>query len=54
MSFAMLALNVGFIEGFFQVWMKGWGIGFVVGFPAAAVIVPVARQIASKATGIAK
>ncbi len=48
MTFAVLAINVGFIEDFFPMWMKSWGIGFVVGFPAATVIVPLARKAVSR------
>lgn len=50
MSFTMTAINQGFIEGFFLIWMKTWGIAFAVGFPAAAAIVPVARKIVSRVT----
>jgi len=52
MSFAMLAVNVGFAGNFIPMWMKAWGIGFIVGFPAAAIIVPFARKAVSKITGI--
>ncbi len=52
MSLAMLAVNVGFAGNFMPMWMKAWGIGFVVGFPAAATIVPFARKAVSKITGI--
>jgi hypothetical protein len=43
MSFAMLVVNVGFVGSFISMWMKAWGTGFAVGFPAAAIIVPSSR-----------
>lgn len=46
MSFAMLLLNLGLVAHFFQVWLKAWAVGFIVGFPAAIVVVPWAQKIA--------
>ncbi len=51
MSFAMMAVNVGFVGNFIPMWMKAWGIGFIVGLPAVAIIVPVSRRIVERLTG---
>jgi hypothetical protein len=39
MGFAMLAINVGFIPGFFMLFLKSFGIGMVVSLPIAFIIV---------------
>ena len=45
MSAAMLLLNVGVPSNFLWLWMKSWAVSTVVAYPAALVIVPVARKI---------
>ncbi len=50
MSFVMIAVNQGFMENFFWVWMRGWLIAFFVAFPTALAIVPVARRLTEKMT----
>ncbi len=44
MSFFMILKNVGFIDGFFIIWLKSWAIGLVVGTLAAAVAVPIIQK----------
>jgi hypothetical protein len=44
MSFVMVAVNIGFSEEFIITWIRAWIIGLSVGFPSAAVIVPLARK----------
>ena len=45
MSFTMVAINVGFSEHFLYAWLRSWLVGLIVGFPTAAVIVPLARKV---------
>ena len=52
MSFALLSINIGFVENFIPIWLKAWGIAFVVAFPSAAIIVPFSRKVVSEITGI--
>ena len=44
MSLVMVAVNMGFSEEFIMTWIRAWGVGLAVGFPSAAVIVPLARR----------
>lgn len=39
-SFALLALNLGFSRGFALTWLRSWGIGYVIVIPAILVIGP--------------
>ena len=39
-SFALLALNLGFSKGFALTWLRSWGIGYVIVIPAILLIVP--------------
>jgi hypothetical protein len=40
-SFVLLALNVGFSEMFALLWLRSWGIAYVVVVPAILLIGPV-------------
>jgi hypothetical protein len=46
MSFVMVVVNLGFSEEFLITWFRAWIIGLSVGFPTAAIIVPLARNFA--------
>ncbi len=39
-SFAILALNVGFSETFALTWLRSWGIGYVIVVPVILVVGP--------------
>lgn len=39
-SFALLALNLGFTDGFALVWLRSWAIGYVIVIPAILLIGP--------------
>lgn len=39
-SFALLALNLGFSKGFALTWLRSWGIGYLIVIPAILVIGP--------------
>lgn len=51
MSFAMTAINVGFVDYFLQSWTRAFLTGYVIAFPTALVVAPLARMIA---TGLTK
>lgn len=51
MSFVMVAVNVGFTDSFLIIWLRAWFVGFLVGFPTAAILVPFARKIVLRLTG---
>ncbi|WP_455281382.1 DUF2798 domain-containing protein [Cupriavidus necator] len=39
-SFVLLALNLGFSEGFALTWLRSWGIGYVIVIPAILLVGP--------------
>lgn len=39
-SFFLLALNLGFSEGFALTWLRSWGIGYVIAIPAILLVGP--------------
>ena len=39
-SFVLIALNLGFKEGFTLVWLRSWGVAYVLVIPAILVIGP--------------
>lgn len=44
MSFFMLVVNIGFVEGFFFIWVKSFLIGFSIALPIAIVIIPLIKN----------
>ena len=40
MSAVMIALNLGFSAAYPRAWLTSWGIGFLISFPTARLIVP--------------
>ncbi len=45
MSFAMTAINVGFVPDFLRLWFEGFGIGFVVATPVSFGAVHIAERV---------
>ncbi len=39
-SFALLALNLGFTETFALTWLRSWGIGYLIVIPAILLVGP--------------
>ncbi|MGO4581736.1 DUF2798 domain-containing protein [Cupriavidus sp. 2TAF22] len=39
-SFVLLALNLGFSEGFALTWLRSWGIGYVIVIPTILLFGP--------------
>ena len=44
----MTFIHVGWVDNFLLVWLRGFGIGFIVAFPTSLVAVPLAKKIISK------
>jgi len=44
-SCAMTIANRGFVADFFLLWMKNFGIGFMIAFPTAFFVSPVVQKI---------
>lgn len=45
MSFAMLLLSIGLVDGFLMIWLRSFAIGFVVSIPIGLVIVPLTERL---------
>lgn len=39
-SFTLISINVGFVSGFFDVWLKSWVMAYVIVIPAILIIAP--------------
>lgn len=50
MSAAMLLFNMGLTPDFWSAWMKNWVVSAAVAYPAALVVVPLARRFTSRMT----
>jgi hypothetical protein len=50
MSFSTTVLSQGFSHQFMAAWLSSAGVGFVVAFPAALIIAPLARRVATRLT----
>lgn len=48
MSTFMTILNVGLGSYFFQAWLRGWGIGFIVSLPLTFLLPPFIQWLIKK------
>lgn len=39
-SFTLIGINVGFVERFWQIWLRSWAMAYVVVVPAILIIAP--------------
>jgi len=39
-TFAAISVNLGFSDKFVSVWLKSWGISYIVAIPAILIIAP--------------
>ncbi|KUM54622.1 DUF2798 domain-containing protein [Rheinheimera sp. EpRS3] len=39
-SFVLIALNLGFVQGFVLTWLKSWGMAYLIVIPAILLIGP--------------
>ena len=53
MTFVITFANVGWSENFSRLWMKAYGIAFVVGVPMIFFVAPVARKLTGRLLGVA-
>lgn len=52
MTLVITFVNVGLIENFFHLWMKAFGIAYVVGVPVIFFLAPVARKLTGRVLGV--
>ena len=50
MSFVMVWINVGLNSNFFAIWMKSFGLGFLVAVPTSIIAAPIAQKLVHKLT----
>ncbi len=39
-SFTLISVNIGFVEKFFAIWFKSWGIAYMVAIPVILILAP--------------
>ncbi len=52
MTLVIPVINVGLIDNFFRLWMKAFGIAYVVGVPVIFFLAPVARKLTGRVLGV--
>ena len=52
MTLLITLVNVGLTEHFFRLWMKAYGIAYVVGVPVIFFLAPVARKLTGRVLGV--
>lgn len=48
MTLVITLVNVGLTDNFFNLWMKAFGIAYVVGVPVIFFLAPVARKLTGR------
>jgi hypothetical protein len=48
LSFCNTLIATGFTGSFYFIWMKNWGISFLVAYPTALLVASIAKRIVSK------
>lgn len=39
-SFTLIALNIGFSERFLMIWLKSWGMAYLIVIPVILIVAP--------------
>jgi len=52
MTLVITFVNVGLTENFFKLWIKAFGIAYVVGVPVIFFLAPVARKLTGRILGV--
>ncbi|EJG02066.1 DUF2798 domain-containing protein [Flavobacterium sp. F52] len=50
-SFILIFLNIGFSDKFLRVWLKSWGISYLIIIPAILIIGPILQKRIEKIFG---
>lgn len=43
-SFALVSINVGFGNYFFKIWIRSWGIAYLISIPVSLFIAPIVQK----------
>lgn len=44
-SFTLISINIGFTDAFMKIWLKSWGIAYMVVIPAILIIGPRVQKL---------
>ena len=44
-SFSLISINIGFKDNFFNIWLKSWGMAYIIVIPAILLIGPQIQKI---------
>jgi hypothetical protein len=47
-SFTLISINVGFNGSFIRIWMRSWGMGYLVVIPAILILSPLVQRLVDK------
>lgn len=47
-SFTLISINIGFGEHFLKIWLKSWGMAYLVVVPAILIIGPQVQKLVDK------
>lgn len=48
MSGAITLINLGFVNGFFGIWLHAWIVAYAIAFPTILLVFPFAQKLAMK------
>ena len=43
-SFTLISINIGYTDTFLKIWLKSWGIAYIVVIPAILLIGPLVQK----------
>ncbi|GAA3978745.1 DUF2798 domain-containing protein [Pedobacter ginsengiterrae] len=44
-TFAAISVNIGFTQNFIKIWLKSWGISYIVAIPSILIIAPKVQSL---------
>jgi hypothetical protein len=47
-SFTLISVNIGFTPNFMKIWLKSWGIAYLVVIPAILIIGPRIQKLVNR------
>jgi hypothetical protein len=47
-SFTLISINIGFGEHFLKIWLRSWGMAYLVVIPAILIIGPIIQKAVDK------
>lgn len=50
-SYSLIYLNMGFSDKFLRVWLKSWGISYLIVLPVILIISPIVQKLVDKIFG---